>query len=75
MSDTIKVESVAGNVDFAVITIRPDEYKAVLARLENRLIVVGGESRCCEFATIQDWGNHERKRRNNSSRSYRQTTR
>ncbi|WP_404306988.1 phosphorylase family protein [Neorhodopirellula lusitana] len=53
MSDTIKVESVAGNVDFAVITIRPDEYKAVLARLENPLIVVGGTCRC-EFATIHN---------------------
>ena len=54
MSDTIRVESVAGNVDFAVITIRPDEYKAVLARLDQTLIVVGGECRCCEFATIQN---------------------
>lgn len=53
MSDTIRVESVDGKVDFAVITIRPDEYKAVLARLENPLIVVGGSCRC-EFATMQN---------------------
>jgi nucleoside phosphorylase len=53
MSDTIRVESVIGKVDFAVITIRPDEYKAVLARLDNSKIVVDGSCRC-EFATIQN---------------------
>jgi nucleoside phosphorylase len=53
MSDTISVESLKGKVDFAVITIRPDEYNAVLARLGKKMIVVGGKSRC-EFATIHN---------------------
>ncbi len=39
MSDTINVYAVKGKVDFAVITIRPDEYKAVLDRIPNRKLV------------------------------------
>jgi purine nucleoside permease len=42
MSDTINVESVKGKVDFAVITIRPDEYKAVLDRVPNWKVVTQG---------------------------------
>lgn len=52
MSDTINVESVKGKVDFAVITIRPDEYKAVLDRVTNRKVVIQG--RChYEYGTIE----------------------
>ncbi|QEG40822.1 phosphorylase family protein [Roseimaritima ulvae] len=42
MSDTINIEDVRGKVDFAVITIRPDEYKAVLERVPNLKIVTHG---------------------------------
>ncbi|QEG38029.1 phosphorylase family protein [Bythopirellula goksoeyrii] len=42
MSDTINVEAVRGKVDFAVITIRPDEYKAVLDRVPDRQVVTQG---------------------------------
>lgn len=51
MPDTINVEAVKGHVDFAVITIRPDEYKAVLARIPNSRIVTKG--RCLyQYGTI-----------------------
>lgn len=42
MSDTINIASVKGKVDFAVITIRPDEYTAVLDRIPNLRIVTQG---------------------------------
>lgn len=42
MSDTIHVAAVKGTVDFAVITIRPDEYKAVLSRIPSLKIVTHG---------------------------------
>ena len=54
MSYTINAASIKGNIDFAVITIRPDEYRAVLTRLNQTSIVVGGKSGCCEFATVQN---------------------
>jgi len=54
MSDIPNPASIKGNIDFAVITIRPDEYIAVLARLNQTSIVVGGKSGCCVFATIQN---------------------
>ncbi len=38
----LKLKTVQGKVDFAVITIRPDEYEAVLDRLPGRQTVVGG---------------------------------
>lgn len=43
MSDILRLESVRGKVDFAVITIRKDEYEAVLDRFPNRKVIVGGE--------------------------------
>ncbi len=52
MSDTISVESIKGKVDFALITIRPDEYKAVLDRLSNWKVVTRG--RCLyQYGTIE----------------------
>jgi nucleoside phosphorylase len=42
MSDTIEIEQVKGRVDFAVITIRHDEYKAFLRRIPSLKIVTQG---------------------------------
>ncbi|WP_372720031.1 AAA family ATPase [Novipirellula sp.] len=42
MSDTINVEDIKGKVDFAVITIRPDEFTAVLNRIPKLKIVTHG---------------------------------
>lgn len=39
MSDIINIEDVRGKVDFAVITIRPDEYKAFTNRIPDLKIV------------------------------------
>lgn len=52
MSDTINVESVKGKVDFAVITIRPDEYKAVLDRVSNWKVVTQGRW-LYQYSTIE----------------------
>jgi nucleoside phosphorylase len=39
----LKLQAVQGKVDFAVITIRPDEYQAVLDRFPGRQTVLGGD--------------------------------
>ncbi|WP_145286415.1 AAA family ATPase [Rosistilla oblonga] len=49
----LKLQTVQGNVDFAVITIRPDEYQAVLARIPSRQTVVGG-AEIYEYAKFQN---------------------
>lgn len=53
MSDTINIEDVRGKVDFAVITIRPDEYKAVLDRVPNLKIVTQGRW-LYQYGTIEN---------------------
>lgn len=56
----LKIESVKGKVDFAVITIRQDEYQAVLERLPDRTSVVGG-TWYYEYGSIQNkYGEHIR---------------
>jgi nucleoside phosphorylase len=43
MTKTIHVSQLRGRIDFAIITIREDEFEAVLKRLEPRIPVVGGK--------------------------------
>jgi nucleoside phosphorylase len=42
MTKTIHVNRLKGRIDFAIITIREDEFEAVLRRLQPRTPVVGG---------------------------------
>ncbi|EAQ79622.1 phosphorylase family protein [Blastopirellula marina] len=56
MSDTINVKTLKGKVDFAIITIRPDEYKAVLDRIPNRKAVMGGNW-LYEYADVETANN------------------
>ncbi|QGJ68705.1 ATPase [Planctomycetales bacterium 10988] len=52
MSETINVGSVRGKVDFAVITIRNDEYEAVWGRVPNLKLVTHGQ-RFYRYGTIK----------------------
>ncbi|WP_184301792.1 phosphorylase family protein [Aporhodopirellula rubra] len=51
MSDTIKIEEIDGRIDFAVLTIRDDEFRAVLDRFKPSRTVLGGKL-IYEFATL-----------------------
>jgi len=51
MPDTIQIRDIRRRVDFAVITIRPDEFKAVLDRFPDRR-TAGGGRQLYEYATI-----------------------
>ncbi|MEX0612120.1 MAG: hypothetical protein WD229_08360, partial [Pirellulales bacterium] len=42
MTKTIRVNRIRGRIDFLVITIREDEFEAVLKRFSPRLPVIGG---------------------------------
>ena len=43
MTDTLRLNDVIGRIDFAVITIRSDEYQAVLDRFSSRKVIVDGK--------------------------------
>lgn len=43
MTDTLRLNDVIGRIDFAVITIRSDEYQAVLGRFSSRKVIVDGK--------------------------------
>ena len=49
----LKIKAAKGKVDFAVITIRQDEYEAVLDRLPNRRTILGGDWNY-EYATFRN---------------------
>lgn len=49
----LKLKTVQGKVDFAVITIRPDEYEAVLERFPGRQTVLGGDEKY-EYAKFRN---------------------
>ncbi len=51
MSDTVSIEEIRGQVDFAVLTIRDDEFRAVLDRFKPTRTVLGGKL-IYEFATL-----------------------
>lgn len=51
MTETLRVEEVAGRVDFVIMTVREDEFEAVISRMEGRRPVLGGRQRY-EFATL-----------------------
>ncbi|HAW28873.1 MAG TPA: hypothetical protein DCY03_12265, partial [Planctomycetaceae bacterium] len=53
MSDIKNIDDVRGKVDFAVITIRTDEYKAVLDRVPNLKIVTKGRW-LYQYGTIEN---------------------
>jgi nucleoside phosphorylase len=53
------LKDVRGRVDYGIITIRPDEFTAVLERLPERLTVRGGR-KLYEFASVTVDGGSER---------------
>lgn len=67
MTETVRVEEVAGRVDFAIMTVRDDEFEAVISRMEGRRPVLGGKQRH-EFATL---GEGESRTRSTSVQIYR----
>ncbi len=58
MSNTIRIEQIRGKIDFAVLTIRPDEFRAVLDKLHPRSSVVGGKE-LYEYAKIRNESGEE----------------
>lgn len=52
MTTTVRVEKLKGQIDFAIITIRPDEYEAVLKQFSPLSPVIGG-NQFYEYASIR----------------------
>lgn len=51
----LDISSVRGCTDIAILTVRPDEFEAVLKRFPDRRPVIGGKNRY-EYATVEDGG-------------------
>jgi nucleoside phosphorylase/GTPase SAR1 family protein len=56
MTNTIRIEQIRGKIDFAILTIRQDEFKAVLDRFEPRYPVVGGKDLYEYSKILNDFG-------------------
>src|SRR5271167_2027583 len=56
-TQTIRVRKLRGSIDFAIITVREDEFKAVLKRFSPHRPVTGGREfyEYCRLRTLQGY--------------------